>query len=158
MQRIIKRRKSFGACVSFQVGSVKFATAIPMNVPITFRNKQATTSSFRVDNQKELARRFLHLGARRPAVALSAHGAHDVSPSMEFIRVIQPLSQSAWATAHMQGIPIGYVPAPCTRPCAPPCTRTLPFVQSRTVTPCPAPQVGASQVCELLYESLCYRT
>ncbi len=53
----------------------------------------------RVDNQKEMARRLPHLGARRPAVALSAHGTHGFSPCMVFIPVIQPLSESAWATA-----------------------------------------------------------
>ena len=53
----------------------------------------------RVDNQKEMARRLPHLSARRPAVALSAHGADGLSPGMVFIPVIQPLSESAWATA-----------------------------------------------------------
>ena len=60
----------------------------------------------RVNNQKEMARRLPHLGARRPAVALSAHGAHGVLPGMVFIPVIQPLSQSAWATAHTRGFPL----------------------------------------------------
>ena len=64
-------------------------------------------------------------------------------PALNQNLVTWPLSARAVFT---RACPIGHVPGPCNCPCPPSCSASLPFVRSRTVAPCPVPQVGVSLV------------